>query len=120
MNDSTAKLVGDDTITHTGKQFKTGEQTLDVYAWVGDGGRELLYVGVDTDTLQLFIAPVTTLPIDLMDSDMWKLTKGRAHTHETDIGEGDDPVPVTEICLSSIMRYMMPRIATMMGRVYVK
>jgi hypothetical protein len=103
---TTVELLADDTIVPNG-MYMSPSLNLDVFHWIGDGGRTLLRIGVNAETLEIYIGTATG-DLNAMDPDAWKLTKGIAKTR-------DDGT----IRRGSISRYMKPRIATMMGRAYV-
>jgi hypothetical protein len=91
-------------ITYVGK---SDGDYFDLYHFLADGNRALLEILVSPD-MSIWIAGVGGFGIAVP-----QLTKGVAHSHS--IVEGIEPV----VCLKSVAGYVIPRISTLMGRVYV-
>lgn len=88
-------------VTYVGKS--EGDY-FDLFHFLADGDRPVLEVLVDPYD-QIWICGVTGLSIP-------QVTLGKTHRHS--IVDGVEPV----ICLKSVATYVVPRIATLMARVY--
>jgi len=84
---------------------------FDLYHFLADGQRPVLEILIDPANA-IWVAGVTGLSVP-------QVTKGQVHRHTDEelaaaIGEDN----ATTICLGSIAAYVVPRIATLMARVY--
>ena len=99
-------------LTYAGKD---NENNSDIFHFLADGNRPVLQIVVDSQD-RMWIGPVKCLGWEM------QLTKGTVHRHPTD--EADEilanamNLPVTDICMDAVVNYIVPRIATMMARVY--
>lgn len=99
-------------LTYVGK----GENDVDLFHFLADGDRPVLTICVAHDDT------IWVGPVDCKNWDLQK-TKGVIHRHPLD--ESDEilsqailGVPATNVCSGAIAQYILPRIATMMARVY--
>lgn len=94
-------------ITYVGT---SGGGSFELYHFLADGNRPVLEILVDRDD-KIWICKI--------GEDMPQVTKGEVHRH---LNEELAPVigveNATEVCLGSIAAYVVPRIATLMARVY--
>ena len=101
-------------ITYVGKS--EGE-SFDLFYLMADGGRPVLEILVDSDN-KIWVAAVPTGYGSLL-ATLPQQTKGEAHRHtDEQLAEAIGYDNATEICLGAIAAYVVPRIATLMARVY--
>jgi hypothetical protein len=93
-----------------------GENNSDIFHCIADGNRPVLEIAVDVQD-NIWIGRVGVSGFQM------QMTKGKIHRHPLD--ESDEILsqaligePPTDVCVDSIAQYIVPRIATMMARVY--
>jgi hypothetical protein len=87
---------------------------FEVFHYLADGNRPVLNILVDTLD-QIWIAAVEP-PLNYVTNTP-QLTKGVAHRHTDEVLQTMG-VTLETVCLQSIAAYIVPRIGTMMARVY--
>jgi hypothetical protein len=93
-------------ITYVGKS--EGDY-FDLFHFMADGDRPVLEILVSPDN-KIWVAGMTGLSIP-------QETKGTVHRHKDDEFEAVG-IDTEHVCLGSIAGYVVPRIATLMARVY--
>lgn len=101
-------------ITYVGKS--EGE-SFDLFHYLADGNRPVLEILVDSDD-KIWIAAVPTEYGPLL-ATLPQQTKGEAHRHtDEQLAQAIGFENATTICIGAIAAYVVPRIATLMARVY--
>jgi hypothetical protein len=107
-------------ITYAGK---SEGDAFDLYHLMADGDsdgqnrRPVLEILVDSDD-HIWVAAIPTVYGPLL-ATLPQQTKGKVHRHtdhELAAAIGEDNA--TEICLGAVAAYVLPRVATLMARVY--
>lgn len=96
-------------------QYVTEHEKTVVYNYMCDGNRPVLRILVHTETLQIWVAAYDTSFVSAMPQK----TNGIAHTHvDEDLAAEIGLENATIICMGSVASYVVPRIGTLMARVY--
>jgi hypothetical protein len=108
-------MTNDEGVEHNMDMTYVGESeggTFDLFHFLSDGNRPVLEILVSKEDNSIWVAGIdttyilTTLP---------QRTKGVAHRHPLET----DGVTFGEyVCMESVLVYILPRIVTMMARVY--
>ena len=100
-------------LTYVGKD----ESDNDLFHYLADGNRPVMVIAVQPHNDSVWIGPV--------DAKGWQMQKTKGVVHRHPLDESDEilsqailGVSATDVCVGSIMQYILPRIATMMARVY--
>lgn len=94
-------------ITYVGK---SDGDYFELFHFLADGGRPVLEILVDPED-KIWISGVTGLTIP-------QVTNGEVHRHKDDEFEAVG-IDTQHVCLGAIAAYVVPRVATLMARVYV-